>query len=156
MYLATSLNSTRSITGSTTNITPIGNNYTYNDLVVGDIVVQSYYSTSYPYLYIGVVTAKSSNTLTIKTVFISGGKFTCLEQNTLITMADGSTKPIKDVKEGDLILSYDFDKKQNVPAVAILSEVAVNDSHSYYLFFDNKTKIQINWTHDIYNKTKNT
>ena len=59
-------------------------------------------------------------------------------------MADGSTKPIKDVKEGDLILSYDFDKKQNVPAVAILSELAVNDSHSYYLFFDNKEKIQIN------------
>jgi len=39
---------------------------------------------------------------------VSGGGGTCFSGETLITMADHSTKPMKDIRDGDEILSYNF------------------------------------------------
>jgi hypothetical protein len=38
----------------------------------------------------------------------------CFTGDTLVTMADNKSKPIRDVKVGDVVLSYDLEKKQQV------------------------------------------
>jgi hypothetical protein len=43
----------------------------------------------------------------------------CMIKNTLITMADGTQKPIQDVEIGDIILGYDFEAGQPTPAVVM-------------------------------------
>ena len=40
----------------------------------------------------------------------------CFVAGTLITMADGTTKPIEDIAVDDIVLTYDFEAKKNVPA----------------------------------------
>jgi len=51
-----------------------------------------------------------------------GFQKTCFIEGTQITMADGTTKNIEDVKTGDLILSYDPSAKIAVTAMALISE----------------------------------
>ena len=48
-----------------------------------------------------------------------GGTDPCLIEGTLITMADGTQKPIEEVKKGELILSYDPNTATQTSAIVI-------------------------------------
>lgn len=78
----------------------------------------------------------------------------CLAEGTLITMADGSKKNIEDVKAGELIQSYNFKTKEKVTAVCLACELGDIGNHSTYLMFEDRRKLKINWTHDVYSVTK--
>lgn len=80
----------------------------------------------------------------------------CLMEGTLITMADGSSKPIEEVKEGDLLMSYDFETGKKTTTVCLGTRVGDYKPYYYCLMFDNGFRIKTNWTHDIYNATKGT
>lgn len=80
----------------------------------------------------------------------------CLMEGTLITMADGSSKRIEEVKEGDLLMSYDFETGKKTTTVCLGTRVGDFKPYYYCLMFDNGFRIKTNWTHDIYNATKGT
>ena len=63
--------------------------------------------------FIGGVCCDGTKFLCDCTEFGGGG--TCFAGETLITMADGSTKQIKDIVDGDQILAYNFRTGQNEP-----------------------------------------
>lgn len=75
----------------------------------------------------------------ITELFFDGTDVHCLAKGTLITMADGSLKPIETISIGDKVLSYDADTKQTVadevmalaaPIHEDLIEVGFNDGTS--------------------------
>lgn len=80
----------------------------------------------------------------------------CLMEGTLVTMADGSSKPIEEVKEGDLLMSYDFETGEKTTTVCLGTRVGDFKPYYYCLMFNNGFRIKTNWTHDIYNATKGT
>lgn len=123
---------------------------------VGDIVISSHYSSSYANLRIGYISALSGTTATIKTTYVSTGKFTCVAEGTMITMADGTKKKVEEVKEGELLRSVNLETGETEESVCLFAQMTTVDAHLYYLMFDNGSKLRINWTHDIYNATKKT
>lgn len=80
----------------------------------------------------------------------------CLLKETKITMADRTYKNIEDLKPGDLVLSIDLKTGKQISAVVLLCQR--QDIQDYYnqLVFDNGSVLKINWSHDIYSKTKET
>ena len=80
----------------------------------------------------------------------------CLLKETKITMADKTYKNIEDLKPGDLVLSIDLKTGKQIPAVVLLCQR--RDIQDYYnqLVFENGSVLKINWSHDIYSKTKET
>jgi len=61
----------------------------------------------------------------------------CFTSDTLVLMSDGSTKEMKDIKQGDLVLSYDFfEDKQVVGEVQKLQE-HLNGNYEYYIINNN-------------------
>jgi hypothetical protein len=80
----------------------------------------------------------------------------CLLKETKITMADRTYKNIEDLKPGDLVLSIDLKTGEQIPAVVLLCQR--RDIQDYYnqLVFENGSVLKINWSHDIYSKTKET
>lgn len=80
----------------------------------------------------------------------------CLMEGTLITMADGSKKPIEDVKEGELLKSINLETGEETTAVCLGNRVGDVKDYYYCLMFDNGMRAKTNWTHDIYNATKGT
>lgn len=61
----------------------------------------------------------------------------CFTENTLITMADGTQKLIADIKQGDLVLSYDNFTSQTI--VSEVSKLIVHKGNSY-----NITRVTVN------------
>lgn len=80
----------------------------------------------------------------------------CLMEGTLITMADGSKKPIEEVEEGELLKSIDLETGEETTAVCLGNRVGDVKEYYYCLMFDNGMRAKTNWTHDIYNATKGT
>ena len=80
----------------------------------------------------------------------------CLIEGTLITMADGSSKPIEEVKAGDLLKSIDIETGNVTTAVCLDNGVGDIKPYHYCLVFNNGVRVRTNWTHDIYNATKGT
>lgn len=80
----------------------------------------------------------------------------CLMEGTMITMSDGSSKPIEEVKEGDLLMSYDFETGKKTTTVCLGTRVGDYKNYYYCLLFNNGMRVKTNWTHDIYNATKGT
>ena len=78
----------------------------------------------------------------------------CLLEGTMITMADGSRKPVETVYPGDIVKSIDIDTKKETQAVVLMN--GVRDIQNYYcrLMFEDGSSLKINWTHDVYNVTK--
>lgn len=79
---------------------------------------------------------------------------TCLRGDTKILMADGTTKELKDVKYGDMVLGWDLD---NSRPIAVKSYGAITTGKSniwHFNVFDNGTILEISDGHGIYSKTK--
>lgn len=67
---------------------------------------------------------------------------TCFLAGTIITMADGSTKPIEAVKVGDVVLSYDQSGDSMKPDT--VKEVFVHPKESIYLIVNGNLKVTPN------------
>lgn len=77
----------------------------------------------------------------------------CIKAGTQITLADGTTKNIEDVKYGDTLLGYDVlsDKFINVKSYGI---VPTGKAHIWELFaFEDGRTVEIYDTHQLYSKT---
>lgn len=110
-------------------------------------------------LVIGRVTSPpaSSSSITIgcTTVYVSNNTSTCIQEGTKIMMADGSYKNVEDVQQGDLLMSYDFEKKEKIEAVCLLSVYTSENYFTNYLLFDNDhiLPIDLKNSHEIYDVT---
>lgn len=103
---------------------------------------------------IATVTAVNASTVSIRVTWRSCGEWTCLEKGTLITMADGSQKPIEDVQYGEMIMGYDFEKNEPTPAVAMISDATVKSENNSYYLFSNGEYLNCTDDHEIYNADK--
>lgn len=77
----------------------------------------------------------------------------CIKAGTQITLADGTTKNIEDVKYGDTLLGYDVlsDKMINVKSYGI---VPTGKAHIWELFaFEDGRTVEIYDTHQLYSET---
>ncbi|MGN0813401.1 MAG: InlB B-repeat-containing protein [Candidatus Coproplasma sp.] len=75
----------------------------------------------------------------------------CFIEGTLITLADGSTKPVEELKLGDSILSYDhFKGRYESAAISLLFAKEVVDYPILNLNFDNGSKLQVVNMHGLF------
>jgi hypothetical protein len=72
----------------------------------------------------------------------------CFTASTLITMADGTEKLIKDIQKGDMILSYDLPSSK--PVTSKVSELIIHKNNSYEI-----TRITLNNEKMILASSKN-
>ena len=78
----------------------------------------------------------------------------CLKKGTQISMADGTTKNIEDLKYGDMLKSYDISTNQYID-VKCYGAVATGRSHSWKVHcFENGSNLWIRENHGIYCATK--
>lgn len=105
--------------------------------------------------HIGVVAVTpTSNSVSVTTVWQPVRTWTCLEEGTLITMADGSQKPIEDVRDGEMIMGYDFEKNEPTPSVVLLNTITSDEDHANYFIFDNGDTINCTDCHEFYSVDK--
>lgn len=77
---------------------------------------------------------------------------TCLIEGTLITMADGSTKPIEEIQKGDVIKSYDPTTGEIISAYALDLECTGSTNEYKYTIFDDGSEIVTYGNHSLYSK----
>ena len=77
---------------------------------------------------------------------------TCLIEGTLITMSDGSTKPIEEIQKGDEIKSYDPSTGENISAYALDLECTGSTNEYKYTIFDDGSEIVTYGNHSLYSK----
>lgn len=75
----------------------------------------------------------------------------CLAEGSLITMADGTKKPIEEVKRGDEVMSYDLTENKKVPAVVILNAQQKLDKHIRQNIFSDGSILRTSGEHYVYN-----
>lgn len=80
----------------------------------------------------------------------------CLLEGTQITMSDNSLKNIEDVKPGDIVKSIDIETGEETESVVLLNSVGDVKNYYYMLMFEDGSCLKTNWTHDVYNATKET
>ena len=106
-----------------------------------------------PYGSIWVVTSSTSTTCNVTQRWMSTVSWeVCLEEGTLITMADGTYKKIEDVQIGDSIMGYDFDRNEPTEAVAMFANIAQRDEKATYVLFSNGEMISLTDRHTLYCK----
>lgn len=120
----------------TTRIPNVGDFVFYNRGIIG--VVQSVNTSVEPYR------------ATIITKWISGAEWTCLEEGTLIRLANGEEKPIEEIKKGDLLLGYDFENNAVIPCVCLLNQQTEYTEQKTCLVFSNNSVLFTSEHHDIY------
>lgn len=78
---------------------------------------------------------------------------TCLTGDTLVTMADNSTKRLDAIEVGDYVLSFDFDNKILVPRKVVYTDKNEMKSHTEYdkWTFEDGTEIKTVHRHEFYN-----
>ena len=76
----------------------------------------------------------------------------CLNENTLITMADGTQKKVSDISTGDSVLSYDVATGEKTTATVINSYVTGYTRDWDIHYFDNGAYLVTYGLHGIYNK----
>lgn len=74
-----------------------------------------------------------------------------LAESTLITMADGSLKPLKEIEIGEWITSFDFETEM-LTTNPILCKEEFTPQHSIELELENGTRIQCGPNHAFYIK----
>ena len=81
---------------------------------------------------------------------------TCLLGDTLVTMADGSTKQIKDIQIGDKVLSLDLETGEQVTRTVIFSDAAMAKQAANWdeWEFEDGTVIKTAHRHEFYNVEK--
>lgn len=106
-----------------------------------------------PYGSIWVVTSSTSTTCNVTQRWMSTVSWeVCLEEGTLITMADGTYKKIEDVQIGDSIMGYDFDRNEPTEAVAMFANIAQRDEKATYVLFSNGEMLSLTDRHTLYCK----
>ncbi|MBI5242363.1 MAG: hypothetical protein HY922_01610 [Elusimicrobia bacterium] len=73
------------------------------------------------------------------------GRFSCFLKGTKILMQDGTQKNIEDIKAGEVVMAYDFEKSQLVASKVQQAVQAVTDK--WYLVNDN---LRVSIGHQIY------
>ena len=112
----------------------------------GDFIIDTYGS-----IYV-VVSATTTN-CTATQRWMSTAPWTCLEEGTLITLSDGTQKTIENIRQGDLILGYDFEKNKTTEAVALVCTATVEQDNTNYLVFSNGEYLSCTTDHEIYSST---
>jgi len=80
---------------------------------------------------------------------VTGGGGTCFSGETSVTMADGSTKLMKHVRDGDKILAYNFETKTNEENIVEHIHIRTNrDMYEYIL--NNGTVLTVTDDHPLY------
>lgn len=81
---------------------------------------------------------------------------TCLLGDTLITMADGSTRQIKDIRKGDKVLSLNLETGEQVTRTVIFSDAALAKHAASWdeWKFEDGTVIKTAHRHEFYNVEK--
>lgn len=81
---------------------------------------------------------------------------TCLLGDTLVTMADGSTKQIKDIQIGDKVLSLDLETGEQVTRTVIFSDAAMAKQAANWdeWEFEDGTVIKTAHRHEFFNVEK--
>ena len=74
----------------------------------------------------------------------------------MITMADGTRKPIQEVQEGDLVKSINLETGEEIQAVVLANNIGDVENYYFMMMFEDGSSLKTNWTHDIYNATKGT
>ena len=100
--------------------------------------------------------SKYTLTLTqdIKSIYF--GYHSCLDVNTLVTMADGSTKPLGDIVVGDMVKSWDFENNVAVDKEIVSTSLGELEKFRtvkpyFKLTFSDGTVIKHASTHRFYN-----
>ncbi|MBN4049237.1 hypothetical protein JYT91_01325, partial [archaeon AH-315-M20] len=78
----------------------------------------------------------------------------CFLPGTLITMGDGSKKPIEDVQIGEKILSYDENTKELVVSEVLGTESPIRSGYMI-MTFENGVKLNLTKDHPMYAKIEN-
>ena len=81
----------------------------------------------------------------------------CITEGTLITMADGTQKPVEEIKLGDLVLAFNHETGEFVPTPVIFN-THVNDLEAreydvLHLEFSNGQKLEIVESHGLFDMT---
>ena len=81
---------------------------------------------------------------------------TCLLGDTLVTMADGSTRQIKDIRKGDKVLSLNLETGEQVTRTVIFSDAAMAKHAASWdeWEFEDGTVIKTAHRHEFYNVEK--
>ncbi len=75
----------------------------------------------------------------------------CFTEGTLVTLADGSTKPIEDVTYDDLLLVYDFDRGEFSYSYPIWISQPGQYSNYFLMKFDDGSEVEIVLSHRLFN-----
>ena len=77
----------------------------------------------------------------------------CFTEDTLVTLADGTTKMIKDVTYDDLLMVYDFDRGEFAVSYPVWIATAGEYSSYYLAEFDDGSSIKIVINHRLFSDT---
>ena len=147
----TKINSTSG--GSEYAVTTSGSTISAVNIKVGDLIFTKYGE-------IGCVTSipsvgdAGSGYVSYRVKWISGASWYCIEEGTKITMADRTERPIEEVKQGDLILGWDFENNCSIEAVALFANFTHRDDKTNFVVFSNGEYISGTDDHFIYSVDK--
>lgn len=85
----------------------------------------------------------------ISELFFDGTDVHCLAMGTLITMADGTLKPIETIRIGDEVLSYNHTTKQNIPD-EVMALAAPTHEDLIVIGFDDGTSLTCTADHPLF------
>ena len=93
--------------------------------------------------------AATSTSINLKAKWKKNG---CFAEGTLITLADGSLKPIEEITTNDYVLAWDFESGQYVSSKVLLPVYhGTYQTNIIHLLFDDGTHIQVIAEHGFYN-----
>ncbi|MCQ2463656.1 MAG: InlB B-repeat-containing protein, partial [Clostridia bacterium] len=99
----------------------------------------------------GTTYAKDSFSFTMPDEDVTISASSCLTPDTLITMADGSQKQVKDVKQGDKVLAWDFEKGMNVVSTIVFNEKEeIGEYKVLECYFSDGTKVGVVSEHGFF------
>ena len=75
----------------------------------------------------------------------------CFTEGTLVTLADGSTKPIENVTYDDLLLVYDFDRGEFSYSYPVWISQPGQYSNYFLMKFDDGSEVEIVLSHRLFN-----
>lgn len=102
----------------------------------------------------GVAYTGGNDTFTLTgDMVITSALSACLTGDTLVTLADGSTKRLDQIEVGDYVLSYDWNTMEKMARKVILTDKDAHKTHNEYdvWTFDNGSVVKTVHRHEFYN-----
>lgn len=104
--------------------------------------------------YTSYTTVSANDTITY---LGKDGSNVCVTPDTLVTMADGTLKEIRNVRLGDLVLAWDFNTGSYVVApVSLIQNHGAGIINVLYLNFEDGTVVKVLGEHGFYDINENT